>query len=220
MLMSSLLLLTFLLSDPDGPANVDIHDVPIFHAAAVITVSLPCRWPPCMLLLHYFCQHPRFCWRPYCAGRPVVAFIPAVMLLLSSLLLLVAGVTSVACISDVTGIPAVAGIPLVPDVLTVASLPAIVASLMLSAFLLLLAFLLWLVSLLFLAFHFSWCLYKLYCYSVQCRMRHIRLSDYGFRTVIFFCYETIRISNIGLENQKNYRISDQGFHLTDYRLSD
>ncbi len=49
LLLSSLLLLTFLLSDSDGPAAVDIHDVPIAPAAAVISdinsvpavVSLP-----------------------------------------------------------------------------------------------------------------------------------------------------------------------------------
>ncbi len=35
-LLSSLLLLTFLLSDPGGPAAVDIYDVPLVPAAAVI----------------------------------------------------------------------------------------------------------------------------------------------------------------------------------------
>jgi hypothetical protein len=43
LLLASLLLLTFLLSDSGGPAAVDTHDVPFVPAAAVIsdvTVSL------------------------------------------------------------------------------------------------------------------------------------------------------------------------------------
>ncbi len=36
-MLSSLLLLTFLLADSGGSAAVDIHDVPIFSAAAVIS---------------------------------------------------------------------------------------------------------------------------------------------------------------------------------------
>ncbi len=39
MLLSSLLMLTFLLSDSGGPAAVDIHDVPIVPAL-MLTVSL------------------------------------------------------------------------------------------------------------------------------------------------------------------------------------
>ncbi len=41
------------------------------------------------------------------------------------------------------------------------------------------------------------------------RLRYytIRQSDYGYRTVIFFCYQTIGLS-------------DQGLNLSDYRISD
>ncbi len=76
MLLSFLLLLTFLLSDAGGPAAVDIHDVPIFPATAVISDVKSV--PKCCCWIYYFCKHPRFCWRPYCFGRPLVAFIPAV----------------------------------------------------------------------------------------------------------------------------------------------
>jgi hypothetical protein len=66
MLMVSLLLLTFLLSDSGGPAAVDIYDVPIVPVAAVIldvnsvpdVVGLPaffcnlcCSWPPYKIAL-------------------------------------------------------------------------------------------------------------------------------------------------------------------------
>ncbi len=44
--------------------------------------------------------------------------------------------------------------------------------------------------------YFSWWL---------CRMRSIGLSEYGYRTVIFFWYRTIRILNIVLANSRNYR---------------
>jgi hypothetical protein len=37
----------------------------------------------------------------------------------------------------------------------------------------------------------------------------IGLSDYGYRTVIFFCCRTIGILNIVLANSRNYWISDQ-----------
>jgi len=50
-------------------------------------------------------------------------------------------------------------------------------------------------------------------------MRHIRLLD--FRTVIFFCYQTIGILNIGLEHpESDNRISDQSLNQSDYRISD
>ncbi len=52
-----------------------------------------------------------------------------------------------------------------------------------------------------LLFTVSWWLYIL-----DCTMRHFtRLSDYGYQTGIFFCYQTIELSNIGLANSRNYR---------------
>jgi hypothetical protein len=50
----------------------------------------------------------------------------------------------------------------------------------------------------------------LYCWRPYCAVGvHIVLlasiSDYGYRTVIFFCYRTIKTSNIVLANSKNYR---------------
>ncbi len=74
MLLSSLLFLNFFLFASGGPAAVDIHDVLIVPAAAVI--SDVNSVPACCCRLHYFCKHLRFCWRPYCFGCPVVALIP------------------------------------------------------------------------------------------------------------------------------------------------
>jgi hypothetical protein len=81
LLLASLLLLTFLLSDSGGPAAVD-NDVPIVPAAAVISdfksvppvVGFPAR------RLHYFCKHPLYCWHHYCVGHPFVAFTPVCVL--------------------------------------------------------------------------------------------------------------------------------------------
>ncbi len=58
------------------PTADDIHDVPIDHAAAVISDvnSVPAYCSQ----LHYFCKNPCFCCCLYCVGGPVVAFIPAV----------------------------------------------------------------------------------------------------------------------------------------------
>jgi hypothetical protein len=49
-------------------------------------------------------------------------------------------------------------------------------------------------------------------YILYCTMRHIWLSgsrDNSCRTVIFFCYWTIWISNIGLANSRNHRTIGQ-----------
>jgi hypothetical protein len=62
--------------------------------------------------------------------------------------------------------------------------------------------------------YFSCCRHILYYI-----MRHIRLSDYldyGYRTVIFFCYPTIGMSNIGLGKCKNCRTFG---HRTPRKLS-
>ncbi len=64
--------------------------------------------------------------------------------------------------------------------------------------------------------YFSWWL---------CRMRHMALSDYGFQSVIFFCYRTIGKSNIEyrigeFKKLSDYQISDQGLNLSDYRILD
>jgi hypothetical protein len=78
---STVLLLTFLLSNSGDSAAVDIQNVPIIPAATVISDVNRVHavvGPPCMLLLHYFCKQTRFCWNPYCAGRPVVVLVPAV----------------------------------------------------------------------------------------------------------------------------------------------
>jgi hypothetical protein len=79
--LSTVLLLTLLLSDSDGPAAVDIHDFPIVLAAAVISdvnnvpavVGLPAR-----------CCFTTFASIPTFASFPSAL---AVHLLLSSLLL-------------------------------------------------------------------------------------------------------------------------------------
>jgi hypothetical protein len=76
-------LLTLLLSDSGGPAAVDIHDVPIVPADAVISdvnsfadvVGLPA----CCCWLHYLCKHPDFA---------DVSSILAILYLLSFLLLI------------------------------------------------------------------------------------------------------------------------------------
>jgi hypothetical protein len=88
---STVLLLTFLLSDSAGPPTYDIHDVPILFpcSAAVIPVYVPA-----VAGSTTFPSIPPF-YGPYCVGGPVVAFIPALvcvpavvvaLLLLSSLL--------------------------------------------------------------------------------------------------------------------------------------
>ncbi len=71
MLLSSLLMLTFLLSDSGGPVTVDIYDVPIVPAL-MLTVSL-----------HAVADYTTFAIIPAFAGVPTVlavscAFIPAV----------------------------------------------------------------------------------------------------------------------------------------------
>ncbi len=48
----------------------------------------------------------------------------------------------------------------------------------------------------------------------------IELSDYGYRTVIFFCYRTIGISNIELANSRNYRTIGYRIKASIYRISD
>jgi hypothetical protein len=103
---STVLLLTFLLSDSGGPAAVDIHDVPIVPAA-VVTSDVNCV--PAVVV------HSRCCFTAFesiltFASVPTVlavllllSFLPllamplfwAVKLLLSSWLLLVADVTAV-----------------------------------------------------------------------------------------------------------------------------
>ncbi len=46
------------------------------------------------------------------------------------------------------------------------------------------------------------------------------LSDYGYRTVIYFCYRTIGISYWRIQETIDYWIWDQGLNLSDYRISD
>ncbi len=70
-------------TDSDCPAAVDISDILIVPAAAVILnvngVHAIVGLPACCSWLYYFCQFSCFCWRPCCDGGPVVAFIPAVI---------------------------------------------------------------------------------------------------------------------------------------------
>ncbi len=101
--LSTLLLLTFLLSDSDGPAAVDIHDVPIVPSATVIS-DVNCA--------------PAVACNAAVLGSQTIAVILAV-----------ACCWRHCCIPAVAAIPAVAGVPLVPDVLIVAGLPAVVVSL-------------------------------------------------------------------------------------------
>jgi hypothetical protein len=82
----------------------------------------------------------------------------------------------------------------------------LLAVLLLLAFLLLKAFLLLLVSLLI-----GWdpgvpILSGGFTYWIVGNERYytIRLSDYGYRTVFFFCYQTIGILNIVLANSRKY----------------
>ncbi len=128
------------------------------------------------------------------------------------LLLLVAGVTVVACIPVVVaGIPDVAGIPLVPEcshycwpscscdvpgvvgvpcvdgVPTVAFVPAVAGDpadpgvpILAGVFT-------------------DW--------AVQWTLRHIRLSDYGYRTVIFSCYRSVGLPNT-YKTEEFYKLSD------------
>jgi hypothetical protein len=53
--------------------------------------------------------------------------------------------------------------------------------------------------------------------ELDCRIRRITLSDYGYRTVIFFCYQTIGISNIVLTNSRNYRAIGYRIKASIYR---
>jgi hypothetical protein len=48
-------------------------------------------------------------------------------------------------------------------------------------------------------------------------MRHVALSDYGYQSVIFSCYRTVKISNIVLANSRNYRTIG---YLSEYQISD
>jgi hypothetical protein len=98
MLLSSLLLLTFLLCDSGGPAAVDINDVPLVPTAAVIhdVNSVPVLLASMHAVASILLQASRFCWCPFCVGHPVVAFTPAV-----------------ACIYAVVGSHAIAVIPAV-----------------------------------------------------------------------------------------------------------
>jgi hypothetical protein len=151
-----------------------------------------------------------------------------VLILPSSLLLLIAGINVVACVTAVACTQAVAGIVAVSGVLLVTDGFLLLVSLLLLAFLVLLAFLLFLsnilllvvllvlaflllmlfllllVSLLILASLFYLMALQWTVHCVQCTMRHIRLSDYGYRTIIFYCYWTIGISNIGVANSRKY----------------
>jgi hypothetical protein len=76
---STVLLLTFLLSDSSGPAAVDIHDVPIFPAA-VTSAGVPA-----IVGLAARCCFTTSASIPTCAYAPTVL---AVLLLLLFLLLL------------------------------------------------------------------------------------------------------------------------------------
>ncbi len=163
-----------------------------------------------------FLQKLMSCWRSYCAvGVPadannVVAGLPsavdAVMFILSQLLW-------------------------PPSMLLPSSLFLQGSLLLIAPILLLLSFLLLLVS---------WCCWRSCCYWLSCcwrrscccysfpadpdvpilaggfvewevsHYRPIGLLEYGYRTVIFSCYQTIRISNTLSANSRNYRTINIG----------
>jgi hypothetical protein len=128
MLLSSLLLLTFLLSDSVDPAAVDIHDVPIVPATAVI--SDVNGVPACCCWLHYFAASllllaSLLCWPPSCLFHSAVVFFSAVVACQA-----IAVILAVACCRlhycSLHTCCCWRPFTLVPDVLTVAGLPAIV----------------------------------------------------------------------------------------------
>jgi hypothetical protein len=87
----------------------------------------------------------------------------------------------------------------------------LLGALLLLAYLLLIAFLLLLASLQSWRPYFSW-----WFYILDCTIRHIsRLSDYGYRSVIFFCYQNIEYRIGEFKKLSYYRISDLGLNLSD-----
>ncbi len=78
---------------------------------------------------------------------------------------------------------------------------------------------------LFLSILASLCCCSWYIYVLCCTVRHIRLSDHLINAAIrlSFCSiynQSVGISSMGLANLINYRMSDQGLNLSDYRISD
>jgi hypothetical protein len=133
------------------------------------------------------------------SGIPSVAVVPLVPDVT------VAGLHAIASVTGVDGVSAVS-FPVVSDVPAVAGFPAVSGSLLMLASLLILA------SIHNLAGIFTNC--------TNCIHRDnwtIGLSEYDYQTAMFFFYRTIGISNIGFANSRNYRISDQGLSLSDYR---
>jgi hypothetical protein len=178
-----------------------------------------------MMLLLTFASVPAFSGTP--SGLevffPVVAAFPlllAVIVLLYSLLLLISSLTTVPCVSVVACVPAIAGVPGVVGISAVAFV-----SLLLMAFPLLLTFLLSLASQLLLASFLLQaspadpgvpiyvCLYLL-----DCKMRHIRLSDYwmdiGMLFILQLYYENIEHRTCEFEKLRAFgqsvRLSDIG----------
>ncbi len=90
-------------------------------------------------------------------------------------------------------IPAVSGVPLVTDILTIAFIPAVVGIHALAGVpavddVLAVAS------------------FPVHRPELYCTMKHIRLSDYGYRTVIFFCFRNIENRTGEFEKLSDHRI--------------
>jgi hypothetical protein len=117
------------------------------------------------------------------------------MILLSSLLLIVAFGATVVRLPGIAGIRGVASISEVPFKFNVASGPAVIGFLAVDG-VLAVASIPAHPGIPILAGGFT-------IWTIQCDIT-IKPSDYGYRSVILYCYRTIGISNITLANSRNY----------------
>ncbi len=143
------------------------------------------------------------CWRPYCAVRIHIVLFAYILCCWVSILCCwrpccastVVGYSLYYFWHAVAGGLAVIGLPAVEGVLAVSSVPANPGVPILAG-----GFTYWI---------------------LEWDISTIKLTNYGYRAVTFFCYRTIRISNIVLANSRNYQtFSDQGLNLSDYWISD
>ncbi len=140
------------------------------------------------------------CWRPYCA-------VGVHNVLLGSLLMLVLLLTSLYLflLSLLLGSPFCCWCCDVLIVSATISLPPCCSQLHLQASLLLVESIL--------------CWRSCCCFNSCCCLPVIGQLDYCYRTVIFFCYRTIGISNIVLANSRKYRTIRYQIKASIYRTT-
>jgi hypothetical protein len=116
----------------------------------------------------------------------------------------VVSVSSVVFAFDVAGVHDVVDILAVAGVFSVASIPADPGNPLLTSVI-------------------TYCTVQCTVHCTFCTIGHVRLSVFGYETVIFSAIglSEYRILDWGnLEKLTDYRISDQGLNLTDYQISD